>query len=502
MPGGKVGGVGDVIRDLPAAVDALGWQATVLTPSYGIFHRIDGATYLGSIDADFRGARHNVDVWRVPGSQPQVQNIVLDHARMVPTEPGVVYHQEPGDGPFAVDAEKFAFFGAAAAAWIASLESSPTALHLHDWHTGVLTTLLEFDPAFINLRKIRTVFTIHNLSYQGQRPFSGFDCSFESWFPELEYDRSRIADPVATDCFNPMATGIRLADAVNTVSPSYCEEIRKPSDEASGFIGGEGLETDINRAYGDGRLTGILNGCDYSAPAATPLLWGELVALCERTLRDWTIDRGSELHELATARVHALPNQRPLHVVSSIGRIVAQKMRLFFERTESGRTALEEILIALGPDNVLLLLGSGEARYEQQIAALANDYPNLIFFHGYSEAIGEALYSSGDLFLMPSSFEPCGISQMIAMKNGQPCVVHAVGGLRDTVADGENGFVFNGKTAHEKATNFVAATANALSMRDKQPRQWEAIRTRARACRFDWETAAQYYTRRLYERQS
>ena len=499
LPGGKVGGVGDVIRDLPAAVAELGWQSTVLTPSYGSLHLLAGAEQRKSLQARFRGEIEEVSVWRVPGSRAKVQNIVFDHSRFVSTEPGIIYHQGPDEGPFAIDAEKFAFFSAVAAAWIDALRPAPAALHLHDWHVGALAALREFDATLPSLRKIRTVFTIHNLSYQGQRPFSDSDSSFENWFPTLAYEKSRISDPHATDCFNPMAACIRLADAVNTVSPSYQEEILRPSDAATGFIGGEGLQAEINNANDEGRLTGILNGCDYSGPAPTPLSWSELLDLCEKTVAAWSSKRTTEIHDLAAARLKALPKQRPLHLITSVGRIAAQKMALFFHRTSSGRSALEDILLALDSDHVLLLLGSGEARYEQQIVALAKEYPNLIFFHGYSENLGEALYSSGDLFLMPSSFEPCGISQMVAMKNGQPCVVHAVGGLRDTVEHGVTGFVFGGETMLDKASNFVATTASALNMRASKPREWEAIRKQARSSRFEWSSTAEQYVEQLYE---
>jgi starch synthase len=499
LPGGKVGGVGDVIRDLPAAVAKLGWRSTVLMPSYGTLHRLHGAENLGALSADFRGTRHDVSVWRVPGSQKNVQNIVLDHERFAPTEPGIIYHEDPNGAPYATDAEKFAFFGAAAASWIDALRQTPAALHLHDWHTGVLATLRKFDPTLVSLRSVRTIFTIHNLSYQGQRPFAGDESSFESWFPRLSYNRQTIADPVEDDCFNPMAACIRLSAAVNTVSPSYMEEILLPSNAATGFIGGEGLETDLNQAHSEGRLSGILNGCDYDAPVAAPLAWKDLLEQCKSTLADWSRTRRSDVHDLALQRLNALPQQRPLHLVTSVGRIAAQKMALFFQPTRSGRSSLEEILIGLGSDDVLMLLGSGESRFEEQLAALAKNYPNLIFFQGYAEQLGEALYSSGDLFLMPSSFEPCGISQMIAMKNGQPCVVHAVGGLRDTVEDGETGFVFDGKTSQEKSENFVATTAKALKMRAEKPLQWEAIRKQARRRRFEWSSSAEQYIGQLYE---
>lgn len=493
--GGKVGGVGDVIRDLPAAIAEQGWNCTVLTPSYGSLHHLQGASALGSIDVDFASQLESVAVWQVPGSKANVSNIVFDHPRLTPVMTGVIYDNDPNRGPYAVDAEKFAFFCTTAAAWINALEDAPTALHLHDWHTGVLAVLREFHPGFTKLRQSKSIFTIHNLSYQGQRPFAADESSLEQWFPALAYDRTRLADPAVADCFNPMAACIRLADAVNTVSLSYKNEIQQPSDSATGFIGGEGLEVDIAKAQSEGRLVGILNGCDYDVLAAAPLCWDDLLDLCDRTLVNWLDKEPTKVHALAARRIANLRGQRPFHLLTSVGRIVTQKMQLFFQATRSGRSALHEIMAELDSDDVFFLLGSGEAHYEDEIFALAERYPNLVFFRGYSEELGQALYSSGDAFLMPSSFEPCGISQLIAMKHGQPCIVHAIGGLRDTVEDGKTGFTFGGNSAIDKASNFVATTKSALSLRAGEPAQWEAVRRNARQSRFEWRSSAQQYIR-------
>ena len=113
-------------------------------------------------------------------------------------------------------------------------------------------------------------------------------------------------------------------------------------------------------------------------------------------------------------------------------------------------------------------------------------------------ALSEKLYAAGDLFLMPSSFEPCGISQMLAMRAGQPCVVHGVGGLKDTVEDGRTGFVFGGASVAEQAENFVQAVSGALKIKQEHPEKWRAIRDNAAAERFTWEAAAKAYMEKLY----
>jgi starch synthase len=124
-------------------------------------------------------------------------------------------------------------------------------------------------------------------------------------------------------------------------------------------------------------------------------------------------------------------------------------------------------------------------------------YRNLLFLQGYSDRLAELLYSSGDLFLMPSSYEPCGISQMLAMRAGQPCVVHAVGGLRDTVTH-ERGFPFSGDTPTRQATSFVAAVEGALSLRATDDKAWRQIARAAAAARFEWGSSAARYVSELY----
>ena len=168
-------------------------------------------------------------------------------------------------------------------------------------------------------------------------------------------------------------------------------------------------------------------------------------------------------------------------------------------RCQDGRSALEHILETLGHRGVFFLLGSGNAEFEDDIAAIAREHDNLIFLRGYSEPFGNLMYHGGDLFLMPSSFEPCGISQMLAMRAGQPCVVHGVGGLHDTVASGHTGFVFAGETPTEQAQAFVETVDAALVLRHDHPNRWQRIREQAAAQRFDWGSTARQYIEQMYE---
>ncbi len=477
-------------------MSAVGWPATVLTPSYGVLHAIAGSRELEQTTARFRGEAHPVRVFEVPGTSANVRYVVFDHRYLTPTRPGVVYHGDMPTRPYATDSSKFALFCAAAATWIASQPEPPAVIHLHDWHTATLAVLREYDPELERLKASRLYFTIHNLSYQGQRPLDHDESSLAAWFHGLAFDAARVADPAHADVYNPMAAALRLADRISAVSPTYAEEIQRPTDPATGFIGGEGLETLLAARASEGDLVGILNGIDYDTPPPPAQRWSNLIELCRDAATGFA---DGDARTVALESLAALPRRRPLHVLTSVGRVVDQKMRLFFEATDSSRAAIEDVLDLIGDAGVLLLLGSGEARYERRLVDLARSHRNFVYLCGYSEAVADALYSSGDLFLMPSSFEPCGLSQMLAMRCGQPCVVHGVGGLYDTVEDGVTGFVFEGNDPRQQAQDFASCVASALDLREDDPLHWEKIRSRARAARFDWQHAARHYVKEFYD---
>jgi starch synthase len=487
------------LRDLPIAVAAQGWKVTVATPSYGSLHLDDVAARLKPVDVAFRGATETLQVWNVPGDNEGVRNIVFDHPLFAAAGTGRIYVSDEDTRPFASDASRFALFCAASAEWVRREEPRPDVVHLHDWHSALYLLFARFDPRYESLDAIPTVFTIHNVSYQGTRPLRGDDSSLESWFPDLEADPDAVADPTYGDCVNPLAVAIRLADRVSTVSATYADEICRPSDEDAGFIGGEGLEQLLAEVRDEGRLVGILNGCEYDLPKTERPGWARLLDMCAAQLHDWQLrDPGNDAHRLALQRIATEPERRPLHVLTSIGRLVAQKVTLLLHGDDEGASPLERLAESLGRSAVIIILGSGEKKFESRLLAIAHAHPNLLFLNGYSEVLADPLYAAGDLFLMPSSFEPCGISQMLAMRDGQPCVVHGVGGLRDTIRHGVTGFVFGGDTVSEQADKFVAATLAALALRTRYSDSWNALCARARRQRFSWELAARRTIDELY----
>ena len=243
------------------------------------------------------------------------------------------------------------------------------------------------------------------------------------------------------------------------------------------------------------RLVGILNGCYYNGPKGRRPGWQRILNLVAEQLAAW---RQSEAHRIAAETLAGLPKRRPKFVLTSIGRLVRQKASLFFEQVGPGLSAIDQVLEQLGRQGVLILIGIGEPEFEAKMLEAARRHRNLLFLCGYSETLAEPLYRAGDLFLMPSSFEPCGISQMLAMRATQPCVVHGVGGLRDTVDDGHSGFVFDGDTPLQQARNFVATVDRALTLKAEDNDMWQKICIRAASVRFSWDKSARATVEQLY----
>ncbi|MEL6950619.1 MAG: glycogen/starch synthase [Pseudomonadota bacterium] len=498
LPGGKAGGVGDVVRELPRALAARGVDLTVLCPSYGKLHHVDGMTFTTRMVVPFGATSLSVECWQHVDDHG-VTHLVFDHDGFNGDGKGSIYHDDGPLRPFATDATRFALLCAAAATWLPANAADDAILHLHDWHAAPLAVLRAYEPALSALQQWRTVFTLHNLGIQGIRPLADDTSSLSAWFPALTVCERVVADPRYGNCFNPMLAGIRLADAVNTVSPTNAREILAPDDPARGYRGGEGLHDALLAADAEGRLHGILNGCDYDIDASR-LDWPAVRETVLHTLRYWRqSDRvNGALHDLARANFEAHGAEKPSMLLTSVGRLTDQKVAIAMQQREDGRTALEHALDALDPDGMLTLVGTGDPDIERLLVEASRRDRRLVFLRGFSETLADALYRGGDLFLMPSSYEPCGISQMLAMRSSQPCLVHAVGGLNDTVADGLTGFTFAGDGIAAQTDAFVARTHEAIAMFREAPESYADIAEAAGHARFPWSDAARDYMEKLY----
>ncbi|MEX2132240.1 MAG: glycogen/starch synthase [Pseudohongiellaceae bacterium] len=507
LPGGKVGGLGDVIRDLPLVLARAGHSVSVITPGYGVFAAGDNATQIAKVTTSFCGRPETVALFRIklkntdPDTGRNIDQLVLEHPLFSADGSGKIYVTD-NHGPFATDARRFALFCAAVARCIEEKHFGVIdVLHCHDWHTTLLLVLQRYARDLPALRAAFSVYSIHNLSLQGIRPFdSGVDSALHKWFPGLEYDRKQIGDPRYPDCVNLMRAGINLADRVHTVSPTYAREILQASNWEQGQVGGEGLEEDLQRVEQEGRLFGILNGCDYSIEAAEPLDQKKLWIMVEKNLDRFAAgrDAGSPSHYFALKNLSTFKRRRvaarPL--LLSIGRLTTQKLFLL-TREYRDHTVMDEFLKRLD-QGIFIMLGSGDAWHDAFFTRMMQQHPNFLYLCGYSEELAQSLYASSDLFVMPSIYEPCGISQMLALRAGVPCLVHGVGGLNDTVHNQVNGFSFVGATLAEKTENLLATLSKALRIYRDKPASWYRLQKGARTSRFSWDDSVQLYLERLY----
>jgi starch synthase len=502
LPKGKVGGIGDVIRDVPKALANLGHKVDVLTPGYQWFSTLHGASKLQTIIVPFAGINYDVDLYEVPApfAVDGVRHLVLEHPIFAVGGAGAIYCNDPPDRPFANDATKFALFSIAAAELIKQqVLTSIDVVHLHDWHAANFATLRALHKDYVCLQALPTVYTVHNLALQGIRPLHGNSSSLEAWYGNNIAIDDRIIDPRYGDCYNPMHAAINLSDKVHVVSPTYAKEVMQSSNHDIGFFGGEGLEGDMQQADQQGRLLGILNGVDYPEHQRSPMDRGELFDVL---LDDMCRIAGSDpakqaLHKLAIDRLTSI-KKSGLHrklLLTSVGRISDQKMLIMRQQTSNGEFVIDEFLSTLGDQGCFVLVGNGDPMLQQFLHTAAKRHENFVFLEGFFAELGQLLYENGDIFIMPSSFEPCGISQMIAMRHGQPCLVHAVGGLADTVEHQHNGISFSGHNSVEQGEAMVAALHLTLNMSAKE---WQTLRTNAAATRFTWNGVVKRYVNELY----
>ncbi|WP_445945732.1 glycogen synthase [Shewanella sp.] len=559
--GAKVGGMADVIRDLPQALLSQDVRVHVAMPSYGFLAAQEHGEKLNAFSLEFAGGQQQVSVYRVNAASKEVgegrskvnqtKTYLFDHPLF--NDGGQIYSHGDASRPFAADASKFAFFSLCVAkALVLEIIPRPDVLHLHDWHAGTLALLRHYVNEFSSLKSLPCVYSIHNLGIQGLRPLSGDQSSLFHWFSHYgdeikQQGLSEVIDPTHSQCYNPMRAGIVLSDKVHLVSPSYAKEVLLPSAPEKGSYCGEGLEQDLQLKQQNGQVFGILNGCFYDENQdLAPTPW---VEQAEATLLSWQglgqhqVDHQyvRSVDQIALQRINRLlfsshhsdsTNQTnrtnrtnstndtistkgtdkradSRFLLTSVGRLTDQKVlilrqTILSQTTDKTVTVLEAILQCLKrhqPNGLFVMLGSGDVKISQEFQMIASRYANFIFLNGYDEPLANTLYRQGHLFLMPSSFEPCGISQMLAMAQGQPCLVHSVGGLKDTVQHGVTGWHFSGDDLKAQGEQLIMALDTLLDSCQQEgygSQAWKRVCANAKEQRFDWPKVAEQYCQSLY----
>jgi len=493
----KAGGMGDVVRDVPRQISECGDKVHVVVPAYSRLHT--EGKLLAEVSFPLRGTTYTTELYEVAPKKEfdNIVHYVIHHPEIEPGDIAKIYHIDPAE-PFYTDAIKYIIFCTAVSQAVKDgCFGKVDIIHLHDWHTSFMLFLREYHPDYTNLKDSRFVYSIHNLAIQGIRPFGDNYSSVDNWFPDLEYDREAMKDYRYEDCINLMAVGIRLADAVHTVSPSYKEDVLLPSNPPE-FIGGESLEFDLQKADKENRLFGILNGSNYkNIREATS---GTLYKLIIKALFEWGQEESKKYkaHFLAHTGEKVVPflDNPPAFVCSSVARLTEQKFYFFMRSPEALAKILEKLEAVNG---VLVFLGTGIPEYEEMLRDMSRTHSNFIFINGQSEDVIDAIYLETDLYFMPSLFEPCGISQMLAMRNGHPCLVHHTGGLKDTVSHMKTGFSFDGNTYDEKIQNMIDSFDTILDIYQNDQPTWKKIRANAKRMRFTWKKSVDEYYTYLYQ---
>jgi starch synthase len=441
-PFAKVGGLADVAGSLPQALVRLGCAVTLYVPLHGT---IDRAKWGIPDDGVERSVRYGASHVRV--AYPATER---DGVRVVFVANKRVGRDRVYGAPD--DAKRYAFFCRAVATALA--DEPADIVHAHDWHAALLIPMVA--------RTSATVFTIHNLAYQGKT-------SAEILGP-VGLAKTRVPPEKPGEC-NPMVRAIARANIVSTVSPRYAKEILTPEF-------GEGLEGLLQQRKTDVR--GIVNGIDTALfdPANDP----HIAASYSGEDR-----RGKAQCKAALQAEGGLRVDAETPVLGIIGRLVEQKG--------------VDLLTAVAPDLLeggaqLVVLGTGDPAYEERWRKLRERYPSRLFLTlGFDAGLAQRIYAGCDLFLMPSRFEPCGLGQLISLRYGTIPVVRAVGGLADTVRDLDehprdgNGFSF----IQYDRTAFSGALARALRAYRRDGDLWNELRGRAMREDHSWTASAKQY---------
>lgn len=464
VPFAKTGGLADVAGSLPKAIRALGHDIRVAMPRYG------------RIDPEKFELKEILPAFPVPMNK-QVEEATVLQGHIAPDVPvymieNAKYYDRDGIYMYPDDAERFIFFCRSSLEMLHRLDWQPDIIHCHDWHTAIvpnwLKTIYKGDPFFA---QTATVYTIHNLAYQGIFGYrvleiAGIDEYGFMYHPEM-------AD--LTEVVDLMARGIFFADVINTVSEKYAQEILTPDF-------GEKLDP-LLRDRRD-RLFGILNGIDDKVmnPATDKYI--------AQNYDVDTLEKRAK-NKLALQQEANLNVDAAVPLIGIISRLTDQK----------GFDILGDVIDhLLDLDLQFVLLGTGDPHYHEMFSRVAQAYSGkAAVFLTFNAELAQKIYAGSDVFLMPSRFEPCGLGQMIAMRYGSVPVVRATGGLADTVKDfdpqtGEgNGFSFE---PYDRWALFAAIVRAVENYKYKDT--WHKLQVKGMTADFSWNASARKYVDLYY----
>lgn len=456
-PFAKTGGLGDVAGSLPKALHRLGHDVRVVMPAYQpIEDSLDGGPFDLSVmpgqllvPMGFGTVAAGVFESRLPGSEVPIY-FIADRNLFGRDR---VYGYD--DDPY-----RFAFFSRAALNLTEALGWRPHVVHAHDWHTApAIIWLSTAGQGLDQFRGVPSVFTIHNLAHQGRTGWSIMDYMGIVTHGLVEENYGQV---------NFMARGIYHATMVNTVSPTYAQEIMTPE-------GGAGLDALLRHRSYD--VHGILNGLDYDE--WNPATDAHLAAPFDAD----NLDRRLANKRALQARA-GLPQRDDVPLVAMITRLDWQK------GLDICGHVIGTLLGGAAGEAQFVALGSGQAKYEHLLAHLAGAFPDkMTAFLDYMPSLAPLIYGGSDMFVMPSLFEPCGLGQLIAMHYGSVPVIRYTGGLADTVEHDVTGFTFG----EFSGGAFWGALEYAVNSYRWDKERWQGIQKNGMAADYSWDRSAAGY---------
>lgn len=457
----KTGGLADVVGSLPKAIDSRYFDVRVVLPKYAAMKAQykDMLTYRTHFYMDFNWKQEYVGILET----------VVD---------GITYYfidnedYFSGDKPYSeeafLDIEKFTFFSKAALSAIPQLDFKPDVVHCHDWQTGLIPVYMKerfHDSDYFMGAK--SVMTIHNLKFQGKwdvKTMQSVTGLSSYYFAPDKLEAYKDA--------NLLKGGLVYADAITTVSETYAKEIRTP-------FYGEGLEGLLDARRAD--LRGIVNGIDYGeySPETDPML------ACQYSVENFKKNKIKNKRDLQ--KQLGLEQNDKKFMIGMVSRLTDQK----------GFDLIAYMMDELCQDDVqIVVLGTGDEEYENMFRHFDWKYHGKVSANiYYSEEMSHKIYAACDVFLMPSLFEPCGLSQLMSLRYGTLPIVRETGGLKDTVEsynEYENrgtGFSFTNYNAHE----MMDAIRYAERIYYNKKREWNKLIERAMRVDYSWEVSAKKY---------
>lgn len=473
LPFIKTGGLADVSGSLPQALSQLGNDVYLVLPAYrSVLEKTSGCKEIAKYKVKGFGRNYTVSLLQTKMLSSNVTVLLVDIPELFDRDGGPYLAEDGKD--WWDNGERFAMFSKAIVEISMDrldLNWKADVVHSNDWQTGLV-------PAWLTLENQRpkTIFTIHNMAYQGNFPHSVFralDMPSHLWHVDgVEFH----------DNLSMLKSGIMMSDYVTTVSPTYAREICTPK-YGCGF---DGL---VSKRNHHGRLLGILNGIDQDVwnPAIDKYITQQYSQKA-KPVTSKAENKDALLLELG-ASIKIAKSKNPL--IGFVGRLVDQK----------GVDLVLEVIPDLMEHSSVnfVFIGSGDSVLQTKLQELSQIYPQRIFVYiGYSEALAHQVEAGSDLFMMPSRFEPCGLNQMYSLAYGTLPIVHHTGGLADTVVNATTENI-----AANIATGFVMYDATAYALKEtiyyalglyKQRKIWRKVQKKAMMQDFSWsKSALDYY---------